>query len=82
MADNVVIIGSGPAAHTAAIYAARANLSPILFEGFMENGLPGRVQLLLPQPGTHIGDLGSDLLATIWRFFQPTGTVEVRQGFV
>ena len=39
MADNVVIIGSGPAAHTAAIYAARANLNPILFEGFMAAGI-------------------------------------------
>ncbi|KAI5068976.1 hypothetical protein GOP47_0015277 [Adiantum capillus-veneris] len=33
------IIGSGPAAHTAAIYAARAELSPILFEGWMANGI-------------------------------------------
>ena len=45
MADNVVIIGSGPAAHTAAIYAARAELGPILFEGFMAGGIAAGGQL-------------------------------------
>ena len=39
---KLCIIGSGPAAHTAAIYAARAELKPILFEGWMVNGIaPG-----------------------------------------
>lgn len=42
MTVNVAIVGSGPAAHTAAIYLARAELEPLLFEGFMAAGLaPG-----------------------------------------
>jgi thioredoxin reductase (NADPH) len=45
MASPVVIIGSGPAAHTAAIYAARANLEPILFEGWMAGGIAAGGQL-------------------------------------
>ncbi|KAJ3124583.1 thioredoxin-disulfide reductase [Nowakowskiella sp. JEL0407] len=39
---KVVIVGSGPAAHTAAIYCARASLNPVLYEGFMAGGVaPG-----------------------------------------
>ncbi len=39
--SKVVIIGSGPAGHTAAIYLARANLEPVLFEGMLANGWVG-----------------------------------------
>ena len=38
---DLVIIGSGPAGHTAAIYAARANLKPFLFEGYVAGGSAG-----------------------------------------
>jgi len=43
--EKVIIIGSGPAAHTAAIYAARANLEPLLFEGLMAGGIAAGGQL-------------------------------------
>ena len=39
MSHRLLIIGSGPAAHTAAIFAARAELKPVLFEGFLAGGV-------------------------------------------
>lgn len=43
--EKLVIVGSGPAGHTAAIYSARADLSPLMFEGFMAGGVAAGGQL-------------------------------------
>lgn len=43
--EKLVIVGSGPAGHTAAIYSARADLSPLMFEGFMAAGVAAGGQL-------------------------------------
>ncbi len=43
--ENLIIIGSGPAAHTAAIYAGRAKLNPLVYEGLLAGGVAAGGQL-------------------------------------
>jgi thioredoxin reductase (NADPH) len=77
---NVVIVGSGPAAHTAAIYAARAGLAPTLYEGFMANDVAAGGQLTTTTdienfPGFENGINGLELTEIFARQSKRFGTV-------